>query len=42
MLGNNTRCELDRPLVFLQVVERNVILQIPLPARFDFQRVLKR
>ena len=31
MVQNITRCELDGPLVDLQVVERDVVLQVPLP-----------
>ena len=42
MVQNITRCELDGPLAVLQVVEGDVVLQIPLPVfRFDLGGVLE-
>ena len=41
MVQNITRCELDGPLDVLQVVERDVVLQVPLPARLDLGGVLE-
>ena len=42
MVQNITRCELDGPLAVLEVVERDVVLQIPLPVfRFDLCGVLE-
>ena len=42
MVLNITRCELDGPLPVLQVVEGDVVLQIPLPVfRFDLGGVLE-